>query len=238
MYKVLGQIEKVVNLKREGPARVMTLLGFKFNSTMGVLCIPEAKAQEIVMLIRQVVATADEGGSVPWSILSSLFDKLMWASTGIELGPMGRSYLSAIRRPFDTVTILLSNRIQRSNFLIPVFEIYELRSQLRWWDAAVSVNNGTTQLHLNKSSMYDRWSWSGSFGGDMPSDVVKSFTDAYPRGWGGLWGSERFFCLFGQLVSAGITSMCSRRRQSCECYAPTRAVWIISNYSCGVTTWS
>jgi len=77
----------------------------------------------------------------------------MWASTGIELG---RSYLSAIRQPLDAVAILLSNRIQRANFLIPVFEMYELRSQLRWWDAAVSVNNGTTQLHLNKSGMYDR----------------------------------------------------------------------------------
>ena len=151
MYEILGLIEKVV--KREGPARVMTLLGFKFNLTTGVLRIPEAKAQEIVLLIRQVLATADEGGSVPWSILSSLHGKLMWASTGIELG---RSYLSAIRRPLDAVTILLPNRIQRANFLIPVFEMYKLRSQLRWWDAAVSVNNGTTQLHLNKSGMYDR----------------------------------------------------------------------------------
>lgn len=187
VYEILGLIEKVV--KREGPARVMTLLGFEFNSTTGVLRIPEAKAQEIVVLIRQVLATADEGGSVPWSILSSLHGKLMWASTGIELG---RSYLSAIRRPLDAVAVLLFNRIQRANFLIPVFEMYELRSQLRWWDSAVSVNNGTTQLHLNKSGMYDRWSWSGSFGDDVPGDVVQGFTDACPGGGGWLWGSERF----------------------------------------------
>jgi len=70
VYEILGLIEKVV--KREGSARVMTLQGFEINSTTGVLRIPEAKAQEIVMLIRQVLATADEGGSVPWSILSSL----------------------------------------------------------------------------------------------------------------------------------------------------------------------
>jgi len=127
VYEILGLIEKVV--KRESPARVMTLLGFEFNLTTGVLRIPEAKAQEIVLLIRQVLATADEGGSVPWSILSSLHCKLMCASTGIELG---RSYVSAIRRPLDAVAILLSNRIQRANFLIPVFEMYELRSQLRW----------------------------------------------------------------------------------------------------------
>jgi len=46
VYEILGLIEKVV--KREGPARVMTLLGFELNSTTGVLRIPEAKAQEIV----------------------------------------------------------------------------------------------------------------------------------------------------------------------------------------------
>ena len=67
VYEILGLIEKVV--KREGPARVMTLLGFEFNSTTGVLRIPEAKASEIVLLIRQVIATAHKGGSVPWSIL-------------------------------------------------------------------------------------------------------------------------------------------------------------------------
>jgi len=40
--------------------------------------------------------------------------------------------------------------------------------------------------------MYDRWSWSGSFGDDVPSDVVQGFTDACPLGGGYLWGSERF----------------------------------------------
>jgi hypothetical protein len=187
VYEILGLIEKVV--KREGPARVMTLLGFEFNSTTGVLRIPEAKASEIVLLIRQVIATAHKGGSVPWSILSSLHGKLMWASTGIELG---RSYLSAIRRPLDAVATLLSNRLQRANFLIPVYEMLEMVGQLQWWDAAVSCNNGTTQLYINQSGMYDRWSWSGSFGDDVPSDVVQGFTDACPLGGGYLWGSERF----------------------------------------------
>ena len=126
VYEILGLIENVV--KREGPARVMTLLGFEFNSTTGVLRIPEAKAQEIVMLIRQVLATADEGRSVPWSILSSLHGKLIWASTGIELE---RSYLSAICRPIDAVAILLFNQIQRANFMFLVFEMYELQSQFR-----------------------------------------------------------------------------------------------------------
>ena len=50
VYEILGLIEKVV--KREGPAQVMTLLGFEFNSTTGVLHIPEAKATESVLLIR------------------------------------------------------------------------------------------------------------------------------------------------------------------------------------------
>jgi len=64
----LGLIEKVV--KRDGPARVMMLLGFEFNSITGVLRIPEAKAKKIVLLIRQVIAAAHKG-SVPWSILLS-----------------------------------------------------------------------------------------------------------------------------------------------------------------------
>ena len=187
VYEILGLIEKVV--KREGPARVMTLLGFEFNSTTGVLRIPDAKAQEIRLLIRQILDTAEKGGSVPWSILSSAHGKLMWAATGIELG---RSYLSAIRRPLDAVATLLTNRMQRANFLIPVFEMLEMVNQLRWWDAAVSCNNGTTQLYLNSAGMYDRWTWSGSFGDDVPSDVVQGFTDACPRGGGWLWGSERF----------------------------------------------
>jgi len=66
VYEIPGLIEKVV--KREGPARIMTLLGFEFNSTTGVLRIPEAKASEIVLLIRQFIATAHKGGSVPCSI--------------------------------------------------------------------------------------------------------------------------------------------------------------------------
>jgi len=186
VYEILGLIEKVI--KREGPARVMTLLGFEFNSTTGVLRIPEAKASEIVLLIRQVVATAHNGSSIPWSILSSLHGKLMRASTGIELG---RSYLSAIRRPLDAVATLLSNRLQRSVFLIPVYETIEIVGQLKWWDAALSCNNGTTQLYINQSGMYDGWSWSGSFGDDVPSHVVQGFTDACPLGGGYLWGSER-----------------------------------------------
>ena len=87
VYKILGLIEKVV--KREGPARVMTLLGFEFNSTTGVLRIPEAKASEIVLLIRQVIATAHKGGSVPWSILaqSSLLNDVPHLVHAFEANP-------------------------------------------------------------------------------------------------------------------------------------------------------
>jgi len=67
VYEILGLIEMVI--KREGPARLITLLGFEFNSSTGVLRIPEAKVSKIVLLIRQVIAsefaTAHNGGSVP-----------------------------------------------------------------------------------------------------------------------------------------------------------------------------
>jgi len=126
VYEILGLIEKVV--KRKGPARVMMLLGFESNSTTGVLRIPEAKATEIVLLIHQVIATAYRGSSVPWLILSSLHGKLMWASTGIELG---RSYLSAIHQPLDTFTTLLSNRLQWAIFWILVYEMIEMVGTMR-----------------------------------------------------------------------------------------------------------
>ena len=186
VYEILGLVEKVV--KREGPARVMTLLGFEFNSSSGALRIPSVKAQEILALIEQVVLAASSGSAVPWSILSSLHGKLMWASTGIELG---RSYLSAVRRPLDAVASLLTNRMQRANFLIPVADFPELLAQLRWWAAALALNDGATNLYINKCGMYDRWSWEGSFGDEVPDDVVQAFTDACPYGFGWCWGSER-----------------------------------------------
>jgi len=117
----------------------------------------------------------------------------MRASTGIELG---RSYLSAISRPLDDVATLLSIRLQRAIFLIPVYEMIEMVRQLQWWDAVVSCNNGTMQLYINQAGKCDRWSWSDSFGDDVPIDVVQGFTDACPLGGGYLWGSERLHFLW------------------------------------------
>jgi len=222
VYEILGLIEKVV--KQEGPARVMTLLGFEFNSTTGVLCIP--KASEIVLLIHQVIATAHKDGSVPWLILSSLHGKLMWASTGIELGG---SYLSAICRPLDAVTTLLSNRLQRAKFLIPVYKMIEMVGQLQWWDAAVSCNNSTTQLYINQSGMYDRWSWSGSFGMMCPAMLCKGSLMLAP--WeGAICGNPSVFVFCGQVKSVSITSTCWKQKQSCVCCVLTPAVWTIANY--------
>ena len=128
------------------------LVGFEFNSTLGVLRIPSLKAQ-VLALIEQVVSAASSGSAVPWSILSSLHGKLMWASTDIELG---RSYLSAVRQPLDTVASLLINRLQRAIFLNLVAQFPELLAQLRWWAAALSLNDGATNLYINKCGMYDR----------------------------------------------------------------------------------
>ena len=76
----------------------------------------------------------------------------------------------------------------------------EMVGQLQWWDATVSCNNSTMQLYINQAGMYNRWSWSGSFGDNVPSDVVQGFTKlckgspmlAHWEGPGYLWGSERF----------------------------------------------
>jgi hypothetical protein len=186
VYEILGLVEKIV--KREGPARVMTLLGFEFNSTSGVLRIPSQKANEILALLRQVLDMARRGGAVSWANLSSLHGKLMWASTGIELG---RAYLSAIRRPLDAVSALLVHRIQRALFLIPVSECLDMRLQLEWWESALSLNDGMARLYINGSGMYEVWAWHGAFGEEVPSDIVQVFTDACPFGGGWCWGAER-----------------------------------------------
>ena len=51
VFEILGLVEKIV--KREGPARVMTLLGF--NSSTHILSIPEPKQVELLHLISQIL---------------------------------------------------------------------------------------------------------------------------------------------------------------------------------------
>jgi hypothetical protein len=51
VFEILGLVEKIV--KREGPARVMTLLGF--NSSTHILSIPEPKQVELLHVISQIL---------------------------------------------------------------------------------------------------------------------------------------------------------------------------------------
>ena len=53
VFEILGLVEKIVN--REGPARVMTLLGFAFNSSTHILSIPEPKQVELLHLISHIL---------------------------------------------------------------------------------------------------------------------------------------------------------------------------------------
>ena len=186
VYEILGLVEKIV--KREGPDRVMTMLGFVFNSVSQTLSVPTAKCSEILMLIDLVLAMGSQAGSVSFSILQSLVGKLVWASTGIELG---RSFLSDIRQPLDAVSTRLNTSRQRSLFMVPVGSFPRLMSALRWWRSALSANNGSVLVHVGDHGLFQRWRWQGKFGDQVPEDVLEIFTDACPAGGGWSWGSER-----------------------------------------------
>ena len=186
IYEILGLVEKII--KREGPARVMTLLGFVFDSTTHTLSVPPPKCAEMIALIEVVLAMGDVEGSVSFSIMQSLVGKLVWASTGIELG---RSCLADIRRPLDAVASSLTTPRRRAHFLIPIASFPKLISALRWWLAALRANNGSSVVHVGPHGLYERWRWDGEFGDEVPDGVLQIFTDACPEGGGWSWGSER-----------------------------------------------
>jgi len=186
VFKILGLIEKIT--KREGPDRVMTLLGFTFDSTTNLLSIPTQKINEILSLIDSVLDMAEKGGSVPFATLLSLHGKLMWAATGIELG---RSQLSFLRRPLDAVAPGLHSKMHRASFLIPVVEFPDLIKELKWWRTVLVVGNGAVLWHVGPTGLYQRWRWAGIFGDEVPADVIQIFTDACPYGYGWAWAQER-----------------------------------------------
>ena len=186
VFELLGLVEKIV--KREGPARIMTLLGFEFNSVTQFLSIPQVKCDELVHLIDQMLDMGRRRGAVPFSVLLSLVGKLTWASTGIMAG---RAYLSGLRRPLDAVASLLTHRTQRTSFLIPVAEFSDMLSELRWWRSALQINAGSVLVHVGSKGLFERWHFHGQFGDAVPSDVVEVFTDACPAGGGWAWGTER-----------------------------------------------
>ena len=131
VFEIVGFIEKIT--KREGPDRVMTLLGFTFDSTTNLLSIPPPNINEILSLIDSVLGMAGKGGAVPFVTLLSLHGKLIWAATSIELG---RSQFSFLRRPNDAVAPGLHSKIHRASFFILVFEFQEIIKELKWWRMA------------------------------------------------------------------------------------------------------
>ena len=186
VFEILGLVEKIV--KREGPARVMTLLGFSFDSNTSTLSIPKLKADEIVDLIDVALDMAAKAGCVSFAFLQSLVGKLTWASTGIEVG---RTYLAPIRRPLDAVADILTSTARRGGFLIPVFSFPKLIGALQWWRRALKTNDGATLVHTGPNGLYQRWRWEGTLGDKVPAGVVEVFTDACPAGGGWAWGAER-----------------------------------------------
>ena len=186
VFELVGLIEKVV--KREGPARVMALLGFEFHSLTGVLRIPDGKCGEILSLLDAVLQASVRREAIPFSLLLSLVGKLTWASTGIELG---RSFLAGIRAPLDAVSSMLTTPASRRAFLIPVHEHALMILDLSWWREALHANSGAVTVHLGSNGLFERWAWDGAFGAPVPVDVVQVFADACPVGGGWCWGCER-----------------------------------------------
>lgn len=186
VFELVGLIEKVV--KREGPARVMALLGFEFHSLTGILRIPEGKRMEILSLLDTVLLSSTRREAIPYSLLLSLVGKLTWASTGIELG---RAFLAGIRVPLDAVSSMLTTPASRRAFLIPVHEHTPMVLDLTWWREALLANSGAVTVHLGASGLFERWQWDDVFGAPVPIDVVQVFADACPVGGGWCWGCER-----------------------------------------------
>ena len=174
--------------KREGPSMVMAILGFMFCTITGVLTIPEAKAQEMILLISSVLARAYAKQSVSWEELVQIVGKLTWACTGVELG---RVYLRNLRKPLIAVQTLLRLRVMKAAFCIPIWHFTKALAELEWWLEALKCSGCRYAWHLNTEGRYVRWTWTEERGGDLPPGVVEFATDASKWGGGGVFEEDR-----------------------------------------------
>jgi len=177
--------EKVA--KREGPSQTIVLLGFEFNTVSGVLSIPSHKCKELIELLMRLLRRGHAGQSVSWQELASMTGKLTWAASGIQVG---RVFIRHMRKPCTAVQDLLATRSERERFCIPLGQFPKAMGELEWWVRALQANDGKHRWHVGENGLYTPWEWKGSFGSQVPKDVLQFATDASCIGGGLLFDSE------------------------------------------------
>eukprot|EP00961_Rhodomonas_salina_P284611 3846670-Rhodomonas_salina.1 len=167
--------------KRAGPAQCLPLLGFLFDTTTGIVKIPEPKRQEILSLLRSILRRAKQSQSVSAQELISMIGKLTWAATGIEAG---RVYLRHVRKPVTSVQDLLPSRSQRERFAIPLFMFPQAVAELEWWMEALTLNADGHKWNVGASGLFEAWKWHGVAGELIPDGALQFATDASKKGGG------------------------------------------------------
>jgi len=186
VFDLIGSPEKV--LKREGPSWIMAILGFVFCTVMGILTIPELKAEEMLVLIDSALERAYSEQSVSWAELARIVGKLTWACTGVELG---RLYLRNLRKPLIAVQKLLKFRVMKESFCIPLWHFGKAVAELEWWREALRCSGGRYNWFLNAEGRYAKWMWTEARGGPLPIGVIDFATDASKWGGGGVFEDDR-----------------------------------------------
>ncbi len=120
--------------------------------------------------------------------MESLLGKLVWASTGVELG---RVYTRQCRRPCVAVSRTLATRQQREAFCIPLYHFGKALDELRWWKGALEARGGAFAWHIGSTGCFERWRWTGKPGESLPGGVLEFATDASRYGGGGVFETER-----------------------------------------------
>jgi len=185
VFDLVGLPEKV--LKREGPSWIMAILGFVFCTVMGILTIPELKAEEMLVLIDSALERAYSHQSMSWAELARIVGKLTWACTGVELG---RLYLRNLRKPLIAVQDLLKFRVLKEGFCIPLWHFGKAVAELEWWREALRCSGGRYSWFLNAQGRYAKWAWTEERGGPLPIGVIDFATDASKWGGGGVFEDD------------------------------------------------
>eukprot|EP00961_Rhodomonas_salina_P028996 391117-Rhodomonas_salina.2 len=172
--------------KKQERGLLLVMLVFLFDSRTGVMRIPDDKCADILALLRSVLARARKGQSASVLEISSLGGKLTWACSAVVCGHF---YLKNLRKLVVAVQDVLPSRLDRESFCIPLGHFKRALDELEWWEAVLAVGGGVRAWFVGKDGTYKAWRWDGSFGDEIPADVVQFATDA-STGWGGGWYYE------------------------------------------------
>lgn len=154
VFELTGVDEK--KKEREGPGTQLPLLGFDFDVEARQLSVPRTKAEEMIGFIESILARTEANQCVSHQELSSIVGCLPWAGTGVE---RGRAYLREIRSPLVAVMDLLTSRLLREQFCIPLYLFKEAVAELGWWLEALRMGGGAQTWHVGSNGKFYRFRW-------------------------------------------------------------------------------